>query len=517
MRTKTDSQLLDRRYGVAPPSVEPQACVLYRRVSSKEQENEGWSLDSQLREAQNWAERNGYKLVGDYIESRSAKEAGRPEFARMMLFLAEHPGVFILTEKTDRLLRNRKDDVLLDQLNISAYFLRESRWKKADARSHDRLIHRFKVMIAENYSENLSEEIRKGLNEKVQQGIYPTHAPLGYLNVAETGTKRKSIAVDPIRGPIVRQLLLDYASGTHSIKTLAALARELGLTTKKGNPVHRSGMEDILKNPAYCGIIRWNGQDHEGVHEPLINEATWLTIQDVLTGRGSSRSRYGAKNIAYRGLLRCICGHQMSGEVKKGKYTYYHCTGAHQCNRPFVREEVFDDHFHSLLEGLDMPEFIFNELCLDLREQYSQQRTVDSARLTALQGQLTRAKHRRDRLYDDYADGILSREEHDEKKRLLSDEMRSIEAKTAESSREENRSYDEAVEILELAKTAHTRFKSASPDEKRQIVSAMLSNCKFDGEKVVSDLHMPFDLMLTVSQQSIGAGPENGKSVDWWR
>ena len=80
--------------------------------------------------------------------------------------------------------------------------------------------------------------------------------------------------------------------------------------------------------------------------------------------------------------------------------------------------------------------------------------------------------------------------------------------------REEKGSHDLAVKILKLAKTAHIRFKSASPDEKRQIVFAMLSNCKFDGEKVVSDLHMPFDLMPTVSQQNIGADPEKGKSVD---
>ncbi len=87
----------------------------------------------------------------------------------------------------------------------------------------------------------------------------------------------------------------------------------------------------------------------------------------------------------------------------------------------------------------------------------------------------------------------------------------------ASLSGQESRSYDEAVEILELVKTAHLRFKSAGPDEKRQIVSAMLSNCKFDGEKVVADLNMPFDLMLNVAREGAGADPENVKSVDWWR
>lgn len=516
MQTNRHSKLSPGRVLTSTAS-ELTTCVLYRRVSTKGQEDEGWSLDSQLREAESWAKRNKCKIIGDFVESRTATGSARPAFDRMMDVIAEFPGAFILTEKTDRLLRNRKDDLLMEDLNISIYFLKESRWQRPDGRAHDRLIHRFKVLIAENYSENLSEEIRKGLDEKVQQGIYPTHAPLGYLNVPEPGTKRKVIAVDPNRGPIVKHLLLEYASGSHSIKTLAMLAQELGLRTKKGNRVHKSGMEDILRNPAYCGIIRWKGVDHDGVHEPLITEATWQTIQDVMSGRGTSRVRYGAKNLAYRGMLRCACGHQMSGEVKKGKYTYYHCTGMHECERPFVREEVFDDYFVSLLEGLVLPDFILEELCNDVRAQYEEERTVDAARMSALEGQLRRAKSRRERLYDDYADEVLSREEHYEKKRALVAEIREIEAAMASLSGQESRSYDEAVEILELAKTAHLRFKSAGPDEKRQIVSAMLSNCKFDGERVVADLNMPFDLMLNVANEGAGARPKNEKSVDWWR
>ncbi len=517
MQSNLKSKLSAGRRVLTPSGPDLKECVLYRRVSTKEQEDEGWSLDSQMREARQWAERNGYRILDDFVESHSAKREGRPAFARMLRVLAEFPGACIVTEKTDRLIRNRKDALALEAMGVSAYFLRENRWWLPDARAHERLVQNFKVLMSEHYSDNLSEEIRKGLDEKVKQGIYPTHAPLGYLNVPELGTKRKMIAIDPVRGPIVRQLLLEYASGSHSIKTLAVRAEELGLRTKKGNRLHKSGMEDILRNPAYCGIIRWNGVDHDGVHEPLISEATWQTIQDVMSGRGTSRVRYGAKNLAYRGMLRCACGHQMSGEVKKGKYTYYHCTGMHECERPFVREEVFDDYFVSLLEGLVLPDFILEELCRDVRAQYEEERTVDAARMSALEGQLRRAKSRRERLYDDYADEVLSREEHDERKRALVAEIREIKASMASLSGQESRSYDEAVEILELAKTAHLRFKSAGPDEKRKIVSAMLSNCKFDGEKVVADLNMPFDLMLNVANEGAGADPGNEKSVDWWR
>lgn len=86
--------------------------------------------------------------------------------------------------------------------------------------------------------------------------------------------------------------------------------------------------------------------------------------------------------------------------------------------------------------------------------------------------------------------------------------VREIEVAMASLSVLESRFYEKAVEILELAKTAHLRFKSAGSDENRQIVSATLSNCRFDGQKVVADLNMRFDLMLNVAREGDGAGQE---------
>jgi len=86
--------------------------------------------------------------------------------------------------------------------------------------------------------------------------------------------------------------------------------------------------------------------------------------------------------------------------------------------------------------------------------------------------------------------------------------VREIEVAMASLSGQESRSYDKAVEILELAETAHLRFKSAGPDERRQIVSATLSNCKFDGQEVVADLNMRFDLMQNVAREGAGSDQE---------
>ena len=100
----------------------------------------------------------------------------------------------ILVEKTDRLYRNIRDWVTLDDLDLEIHLVKENEILSADSRSHAKLVHGFKVLMAKNYVDNLSEEVRKGQAEKVRQGLWPSVAPLGYRNNRETHT----IEPDPI-------------------------------------------------------------------------------------------------------------------------------------------------------------------------------------------------------------------------------------------------------------------------------------------------------------------------------
>ena len=171
--------------------------MIYARVSSKEQEKEGYSIPAQLKLLRDYAAAEGFTVAQEYVDVETAKRTGRANFEKMVGWLQKHSITrAILVEKTDRLYRNIKDWVTIDVLDVEIHFPKEGLVLSRDSRSSEKFMHGIKVLMAKNYIDNLSEEARKGQQEKAEQGIWPTKTPLGYLNVTRSDG-RKVIAVDP--------------------------------------------------------------------------------------------------------------------------------------------------------------------------------------------------------------------------------------------------------------------------------------------------------------------------------
>src|SRR3984957_14224775 len=184
----------------------PTQAVIYARVSSKEQEKEGFSIPAQLKLLKEYASANGFAVAQEYIDVETAKQAGRVAFGEMVSYLKAHPSVRVmLVEKTDRLYRNLKDWVTVDELDAEMHFPKEGVVLSRESRSSEKFMHGIKVLMAKNYIDNLSEEARKGMQEKAEQGIWPTKTPLGYRNVAGPDGKR-IIACDPDLAPMIAKL-----------------------------------------------------------------------------------------------------------------------------------------------------------------------------------------------------------------------------------------------------------------------------------------------------------------------
>lgn len=150
--------------------------IIYARVSSKEQEEEGFSIPSQPKLLREYAQKNRFEIVEEFVDVETAKQAGRANFGQMVHFLKESPSVkAILVEKTDRLYRNFKDYVTIDELGVEIHLVKEGEVLGPASRSHQKFIHGIRVLMAKNYIDNLSEEVRKGHAEKAEQGEYPSH------------------------------------------------------------------------------------------------------------------------------------------------------------------------------------------------------------------------------------------------------------------------------------------------------------------------------------------------------
>src|SRR5580704_11275578 len=269
----------------AIPGPARRQAVIYARVSSKEQEKEGFSIPAQLKLLKEYTAANGFMVAQEYVDVETAKQSGRTAFGEMVAYLKGHPAVRImLVEKTDRLYRNLKDWVTVDELDVEIHFPKEGVVLSRESRSSEKFMHGIKVLMAKNYIDNLSEEARKGMQEKAEQGIWPTVAPLGYRNLTGPNGK-KIIEPDPKAAPLISSLFEWYAAGTLSLREAARRVRAAGLVHRKsGAPVPVSTVHAILRNRLYAGAFEWNGRCYLGTHQPLVSSELWVRVQDVLDG-----------------------------------------------------------------------------------------------------------------------------------------------------------------------------------------------------------------------------------------
>src|SRR6266446_2707837 len=172
--------------------------VIYARVSSKEQEREGFSIPAQLKLLHEYASCNAFSLVKEFIDIETAKASGRQNFEEMVRFLKNNRECRnLLVEKTDRLYRNLRDAVTLEDLEIEIHLVKEGQIISKDAKSQTKLIHGMHLVLARHYIENLREEVKKGMREKAEQGMYPGRAPFGYRNQVHGATAPPTTAIFP--------------------------------------------------------------------------------------------------------------------------------------------------------------------------------------------------------------------------------------------------------------------------------------------------------------------------------
>jgi DNA invertase Pin-like site-specific DNA recombinase len=186
-----------------------QKCVIFARVSSREQEETGYSLPAQEKLLKQYTERKGFKI--DKIFSISESASGKRQrdiFNEMLDYAKRNRLKIIVCEKVDRLTRNFKDAVMIDEWlekddERQVHLVKDTLVLHRNSRSQEKLNWGIRILFAKNYIDNLSEEVKKGQKEKIAQGWLPTKPPFGYRTVGEKG--HKIHVVDKKTAPIVKR------------------------------------------------------------------------------------------------------------------------------------------------------------------------------------------------------------------------------------------------------------------------------------------------------------------------
>jgi len=495
--------------------------VIYLRVSSAQQADkdynaEGFSIPGQREACLREADKLDAEVVEEFVDrGESARTADRPALKAMLDRLKQGGIDFVIVHKVDRLARNRADDVQIVMSIRQAGAQVVSASENIDETPSGLLLHGIMSSIAEFYSANLSAEVLKGSTQKAKSGGTPFRAPLGYLNSRAIVDDReiRVVTIDPIRGPLIRELFCLYASGDYALSDLAGIMEARGLRSRptrksvsKALGVNR--LDGILRNPYYKGIVNYRGKTYKGHHEPLVDEDTFQTVQDLLDSKRLSGERSWRHHHHLRGSLYCAeCRSRLTYNRARGNgglYEYFVCLGTHRgkCSQGHHRVDAIEAAIERRYETIQLDAKMQARIRERVRLQVQAISELALAQVGKAEGTLTRlASEERKLLAAHYADQISETLFAEEQSRISRERVGA--ARLIEKLSVENDQVLEALDVaLALTGDVQKAYRQAASQERRLFNQAFFERLEISTEEVTGhELAEPFADIMDVEAE----------------
>ena len=424
-----------------------QKFFLYARKSTDVEDKQVRSIEDQIAELRAFAKQNNLNVIDTFIEKQSAKIPGRPIFSEMIKRIEKGEADGILAWHPDRLARNSVDGgkiiYLIDCGRIEALKFPQF-WFEPTPQG------KFMLNIAfgqsKYYIDSLSENVRRGLRQKVRRGEYPGPAPIGYINDPRT----KTVIVDRKKAKIIKQTFELYAQNNSCLENIANFLAQKGILRRSGKIWHKDRAKYLLSNPFYYGHFRYAKEVYEGKHEPIIAKKLFDEVQEVLKQRGRPRHKTEIEPQIFCGLLKCdTCGMMITGEyrVKKQKngnvhdYIYYHCTKknkAIKCPEPCIRQEELEKQISSLLQKVSLRTDWAEKLNARMEKDKTKSVQSVSAFVQESENKIKIINTKLQRLLDGYLEQDIEREIYRQEKAKLLSEKKSLEEKIVRFEQKQN-------------------------------------------------------------------------------
>ena len=448
-----------------------QKFFLYARKSTDVEDKQVLSIDAQLTELREFAKRENLNIAQEFIEKQSAKIPGRPVFNEMMKCIEKGDADCILSWHPDRLARNSVDGgqiVYFLDIGLLASLKFPQFWFESTPQGKFTLSMAF--VQSKYYVDSLSENTKRGLRQKVRMGIFPSQAPVGYLNDSRT----KTIVVEKKKSRIVRLAFERYVKGGQRLEDIANFLAKSGVTTRTGKRISKTKASFILSNPFYIGLFKYGGELHEGKHESIISKKLFDEAQEMLKLRGQPERKPQNEPQPYCGLISCAsCGMMITGEykVKKQKngniheYIYYHCTKKRKdmkCPEPCIRQEELDRQLSSEIQKVSLPKDWAEELLKMAEKDFNNSAPSLTASVKEKETRLSVISQKLERLLTGYLDQVIDQPDYCLQKAKLLSEKKSLQEEMTSLSHKQN---DWLAPFQNWLKDAQSLDKIASDDD----------------------------------------------------
>ena len=416
---------------------------IYCRKSSEEEERQILSIDAQLQELRDYAKQNSLFVIKEFTESRTAKEPGRPIFNQMLSEIEKGSASGILAWNPDRLARNSIDGgkviYLVDTQKIESLKF-PTFW--FDTTPQGKFILSVAFGQAKYYTDNLRENILRGIRQKLRRGELPAKAPLGYYNEPRIRT----IEPDKANFNKMKKVLELFAEGNHTLTQIRDKMFSLGLVGRNGEPCNLSTVQGLLKNPFYYGMFVYRGELMQGSHKPMISKKLFDKIQKAIVDNGKPRKKLIKDELIFKNFAICgECGYKITGErhfKKSGLvFEYYRCTRkskVKKCTNSFLREEALANQVTEYCQKVSIPDEWRDKYLAKVEEWENGQTNSSGIFAQNLKDKLKTTKEKIDRLIDLHLDGEIELDEFKQKKNLLVEQKADLEQKLNDFERKGN-------------------------------------------------------------------------------
>ena len=499
----------------------PKFAVSYLRVSTRGQAergggaDEGFSIPAQ-REANKRKALSMGAIVGKEFVDRgaSAKSADRPELQEMLEYVKENADRvdYVIVHKVDRLARNRGDDIDIMRTLRECGVQLVSASESIDDTPAGMLLHGIMSSIAEFYSQNLANEVKKGMGEKVKGGGTPCRASLGYLNIRrvdEKGREERTVVLDEERAPLIKLAFEEYATGNWTVNDLAEHLAMCGLTTRAtpripSAPINAKALNKILINPYYKGVVTYKGVEYTGSHPALVDELTWQQVQNILASHvNGERTREHPHFL--KGSLYCrSCGSRMIINYTKSRsgvrYPYFVCGGRHNkvvdCKQRAVLIDEIERQVEQIYDRYSYPPAVREYLEKFLQDQVKDERQKYETELDGLRREKDKLEHQRKKLLEAHYNDAIPLDLMRSEQQKIAKQLAAIESQVQAHEYTFENIAERLSEALELMEDCGRTCRQVDDHVKKMLNQAIFSKLWVESDgRVTAEFREPFNIL----------------------
>ena len=469
---------------------------LYARKSTDEEDKQVLSIESQTNELREFAKKENLEIVDEFTEAKTAKEPGRPIFSFMLKQIEAGFADGILAWHADRLARNSMDGgKIIYLVDIGKIVDLRFPTYRFDNTAQGKFMLSIAFGQSKYYVDNLSENVKRGLREKLRRGEWPGCAPLGYMNDPVSHT----VKPEPEKARFVYKVFELYATGNYSLEELLKEVHRWGLTAKAGKPIFKSCLAKMLRNPFYYGVMVYKGEAYQASHPPLVSKKLFDRVQEVLE-RKAKPIKKGEIKFSFTGFMKCgECGASITAERQKG-HVYYRCTKKiTKCSQKFLREEALFCQINKAILKVFIEDEIKQKMINRLEELATEESKASFSLSRQARDKLREFDDRIERLIDLYIAKEISQEEYQRKKAKLLNGKKELQERLGEIEKTSGGWLEPSKNFLTTCNQAGSVAWQGNPSAKRDFLKTIGSNFKLFNRTLSMKKAYPYELVAKIS------------------